>query len=242
MKDLNQWVCCAFLVLLLTACANQPTVYVYAKYLDEKQRDTLTQQLKQQNLQVKLNEFDFPTNITTNTLLYSLLLQDPLAIESTNQVTKALGLPINATESLKQGNHWYTKNSLAIFLFPDGQRPADSLLPQDLAHVYEADNCGDGKQLILHKNGTYSLELDREDNNTGNSVSITGTGQWKFRQYPYLELQEVGAHYANYYFEISQQYTVDKISEIALISLTLINDNSANPLAEQCTFTFGERI
>lgn len=242
MKCLYQLFSCLFLLMLLSACANQPTVYVYAKYLDDEQRNELTEQLEKEDLQVKLNEFDFPTTISTNTLLYSLLLQDEQTIDTTSDVTKRLGFPINSTASITQGNHWYTKNSLAIFLFPDGQRPADSLLPQDLVHVYVGEGCGDGKRLILHKNGTYTLELNREDENTGDSVTATGNGQWKFRQFPYLELQEAGAHYANYYFEISQNHTADKVSDLVLTSLTLINDNSANPLAETCVFEFGERI
>lgn len=58
-------------------------------------------------------------------------------------------------------------------------------------------------------------------------------GHWQFRQFPYLELQELNSPYANYYFEISSEQTKDQVSELNLTHLQLLIANSANPLAQE---------
>ncbi len=182
-------------------------------------------------------------------MLYSLLLQEPDAIDKTSEVADNLGFPIHSVQMLTQGNHWYTKNSLALFLLPEGGRPDGTLLSQDLVHKYQADNCSENTVLTLNPNGTFELILSdnnssaqKNNSNSSNSVLKRASGQWKLRQFPYLELQEDGANYANFYFEISQSKEIDQISEIHFINLTTINVNSTTPLPLTCVFTYGERI
>ena len=239
----------SILLLLLPGCSSKPTVYVYAKYLNENERNELTKNLTKEGLDVKSNKFDFPSTITSNTVLYSLLLQEPDAIDKTSEVANIMGFPVSSVQMLTQGNHWYTKNSLALFLLPEGGRPDGTLLSQDLAHQYQTDSCSESTVLTLNPNGTFELILG--DNNTSakqnnsNSSSrafMKTSGQWKLRQFPYLELQEYGASYANFYFEISQSKETDQISEIHFINLTTINVNSTTPLPLTCVFTYGERI
>lgn len=236
-------------LLLLPGCSSKPTVYVYAKYLDDNERNELTNNLTKEGLDVKSNEFDFPSTVTSNTVLYSLLLQEPDAIDKTSEVADSLGFPIHSVQMLTQGNHWYTKNSLALFLLPEGGRPDGTLLSQDLAHQYQADTCLENTVLTLNPNGTFELILGDNNanaqktiNNSSSSALMKTSGQWKLRQFPYLELQEDGANYANFYFEISQSKETDQISEIHFINLTTINVNSTTPLPLTCVFTYGERI
>ena len=118
----------SILLLLLPGCSSKPTVYVYAKYLDDNERNKLTNNLTKEGLDVKSNEFDFPSTVTSNTVLYSLLLQEPDAIDKTSEIADTLGFPIHSVQMLTQGNHWYTKNSLALFLLPEGGRPDGTLL------------------------------------------------------------------------------------------------------------------
>lgn len=238
-------------LLTLPGCSNKPTVYVYAKYLDDNERNELTHNLTKEGLDVKSNEFDFPSTVTNNTVLYSLLLQEPDAIDKTSEVADTLGFPIHSVQMLTQGNHWYTKNSLALFLLPEGGRPDGTLLSQDIAHKYQTDTCSENTVLILNPNGTFELILGdnyanasakKSNSNSNSSTRMKTSGQWKLRQFPYLELQEDGASYANFYFEISQSKEIDQISELHFINLTTINVNSTTPLPLTCVFTFGERI
>ena len=224
---------CAFLI---GGCANNPTVHLYGKYLEESKLQALTEKFKEQGLNVDANEFDFPTAVNSNTLLYSLLLRSPDVIDKAASIAELEGFPITNMQALTQGNHWYTKDSLALFLFPDGRKPQGTLLAQDLTNTYKGESCGDGQRLTLNKNGTYQLTLK-----TINNV-VNTKGHWKFRQFPYLELQELNSPYANYYFEISQIKSEDKVSKLNLTQLQLLNANSANPLASECVFIHGIRI
>ena len=239
----------SILLLLLPGCSSKPTVYVYAKYLDDNERNELTNNLTKEGLDVKSNEFDFPSTVTSNTVLYSLLLQEPDAIDKTSEIADTLGFPIHSVQMLTQGNHWYTKNSLALFLLPEGGRPDGTLLSQDLAHQYQTDTCSENTVLTLNPNGTFELILgennanaQKTNSNSSSSTLMKTSGQWKLRQFPYLELQENGASYANFYFEISQSKETDQISEIHFINLTTINVNSTTPLPLTCVFSYGERI
>lgn len=230
--------CFIFLVFtfLVSGCANNPTVHLYGKYLEEPKRQALTEKLKEQGLNVEANNFDFPTAVNSNTLLYSLLLRSPEVIDRTASIAELEGFPITNMQALTQGNHWYTKDSLALFLFPDGRKPKGTLLAQDLTNTYKGESCGDGQRLTLNKNGTYQLTLKTINN------AVNTKGHWKFRQFPYLELQELNSPYANYYFEISQIKSEDKVSKLNLTQLQLLNANSANPLASECVFIHGIRI
>jgi hypothetical protein len=111
---------CAFLI---GGCANNPTVHLYGKYLEESKLQALTEKFKEQGLNVDANEFDFPTAVNSNTLLYSLLLRSPDVIDKAASIAELEGFPITNMQALTQGNHWYTKDSLALFLFPDGRKP-----------------------------------------------------------------------------------------------------------------------
>ena len=117
MKILNHTL--VFLVLLLSGCASKTTVHVYAKYLDSAQRDEISNAFdSSQRYRVQLNEFDFPANVTENTLLYSLILLEPEAIDIASYISATAGFTIQRIEGLSKGNHWYTKNSIALFLLP----------------------------------------------------------------------------------------------------------------------------
>ena len=72
--------------LIVSGCASPPTVYLYGKYLEPSKVQALSEQLTDQGLNVEVNDFDFPTSVSTNTLLYSLLLQSPEAIDNTTSI------------------------------------------------------------------------------------------------------------------------------------------------------------
>ncbi|WP_394221796.1 hypothetical protein [Alteromonas gracilis] len=225
---------------ILNGCAMKPTVHVYAKYLAPEQRTLIKSELKKSDVAVEFNDFAFPTSITTNTLLYSLLLQDVNAIDNTYSALENVDFPIHSIQTLKQENHWYTKNSLAVFLFPDGKKPNGSMFKQDLLHAYQSDSCGDINALTLNSNGTFSLSL-KNSSQENNSTTKTN-GHWKYRQYPYLELQEHGSPYSNFYFEISTHEGEDRVSKLSFIKLTLLNANSNIALTDNCEFVVGQRI
>jgi len=175
----------------------QPTVYVYAKYLNDAQKKDIHNKLKSEKYQVKLNEFDFPTTITENTIIYSLLLREPEMIDKAIELAADAGLPVQRTQGLTEGNHWYTKNSIALFLFPERRDKQLGLFRQDLLNDYTGENCGKESTLSLKKDGSFKLVASSE----GKPNSQAKEGKWLYRQYLFIELKINDAPYADYYFE-----------------------------------------
>jgi len=224
-----------FFVLLLSGCASKTTVHVYAKYLDSTQRDEISNAFdSSQRYRVQLNEFDFPASVTENTLLYSLILLEAEAIDIASYISATAGFTIQRIEGLSKGNHWYTKNSMALFLLPKNKDDKRMFFRQDLVNEYKAKDCGEATSLYLHKDGSFTLEMATKS--TGTDMVI---GVWKYRQYPFLELKKKGATYADYYFEIKRFRDADKVSEIDFVELVSLNTGS---LPENCSFLIGTRI
>ena len=233
MKILNLTL--VFLVLLLSACASKTTVHVYAKYLDSTQREEIRNAFdSSQRYRVKLNELDFPASVTENTLLYSLILFEPETIDIASNISATAGFTVQQIQGLSKGNHWYTKNSMALFLLPKSKDNKIIFFRQDLVNEYKAQNCSEATSLHLQKDGSFTLEMATK--NTGNYMVV---GMWKYRQYPFLELQKKGAVHADYYFEIKRFRDADKVSEIDFVELMSLNTGS---LPENCTFLIGTRI
>ncbi|NVK56556.1 MAG: hypothetical protein HWE26_13160 [Alteromonadaceae bacterium] len=224
-------------ILFLCGCANNPTIYVYAKYLNSTEKEKIKAVfVGTDKYRVELNELDLPTTIANNTLLYSPLLRDPNAIESVAELAAIAGYPVQRTQGLTQGNHWYTKNSLALFLLPSNRNARQGLFLQDLVNKYEAKHCEPANSLLLAKDGSFKL-ISESDQDAGNNDLHSGT--WKYRQYPYVELQLYGSSYADYYFQIKQFEGADKVSAIQFIELVSLN---ADMLPEGCSFIVGTRL
>jgi hypothetical protein len=217
--------------IALVSCASKPTIYVYGKYLSEVEVAQLERKLIEENFNVKVNELDFPTTISTNAILYSFMLKEPSTIDTVTEISEQLNMPIKSISSLKEGNHWYTKNALALFIFPQSTDKLGDLLMQDLVHRYQAEDCDSAIELHLYKDGSY--HLSNIDESLGQQ-----TGRWHYRQYPYLELQEKGANYSSHYFEISQSLEKDQISEIKITQLIPL---SSYIIPQDCLFRFGLR-
>jgi hypothetical protein len=224
-----------FVSLVLVGCASQPTVYVYGKYLSQQERARISQSLAQQHYNVEINDFDFPTSVSQNTILYSLLLKDPHTINHVVTIAEDLEWEIHHTQGLTIGNHWYTKDSVALFLFPDDPEATKHIFRQDLVNTFIGEKCGEKLVLKLDKSGDYHFE--------GSSKNIMDGGPyhgvWKYRQFPYLELRKHESSYSNYYFEIERFADSDDVSEIEFLKLTPVNEGY---FPKGCVFLNGTRL
>ena len=125
---------------------------------------------------------------------------------------------------------------MALFLFPENAQRDRVRLLVDLVSEYKAENCSNERTLILENDGTFTLQTVASGES---NVVSTIRGQWKFRQYPFIELQQNGVDYAEYYFEIKQFTGADKVSEIDFVTLTSLNPRN---LPDGCAFVMGTRI
>ncbi|NDV92619.1 hypothetical protein GTH32_15700 [Alteromonas sp. 345S023] len=124
-----------------------------------------------------MNEFDFPASVTENTLLYFLILLEPEAIDIASNISATAGFTVQRIEGLNKGNHWYTKNSMALFLLPKNKDNRRMFFRQDLMNEYKAKDCSEATSLYFHKDGSFTLEMATKS--TGTDMII---GVWKYRQ------------------------------------------------------------
>ncbi|MFA3792300.1 hypothetical protein AB6T38_14390 [Aliiglaciecola sp. SL4] len=216
---------------------SQPKVYIYTKYLDNQQTLDLNEALSVQDFEVEFNQFDFPTTITENTILYSLLLDDSQTLIRAENTFDGLGIPVVNVQGLTKGNHWYTKNSLAIFIFPKEKNAQTGVFKQDLAQTYQlemSDGCEVKVELELKPNGKYRFIID----NPRAEIQTYLYGDWLYRQYPYLELRPENEPYSSAYFEISKVLEQDQISKIDFTQLTVI-ESKVVPIG--CVLKYGSR-
>lgn len=221
-----RWMFSLVCILWLTGCSGKPTVYVYAKYLSDMQTQQLQQALAKNALNVKVNQLYIPTDVDGNTLLYSLLLQQPDTIDKVATIAAAQGFEITHEQALTQGNHWYTKDSVALILFPNKRNGV--MFKADLVGNYEVFGCDTSMQLALDSQGRFALTGDAADN----LEPAMTRGSWHYRQHPVIELRPHVGVSAYSYFEVSREQTQDQISAL---TFTYLAPLQARFLSDGCT-------
>lgn len=217
---------------LLAACSNQPTVHLYGKYLTPDARTVLVHELEQNHFTVVENTLDFPHGVEQSALLYSLLLQSADSITRVSDVVNRQGYELHAVAPLEQGNHWYTKNSLALMLRPPGSQDGAQVLIQDLPYEYRSVKCEQRLRLLLTPHRRYTLW------DPANPIPTHSQGTWHYRQAPYLELRaDDGIAFS--YYSIKRTIETDIVSRINMLTLTPLQALAG---AKDCEFNYGERI
>jgi len=221
------------LSITLLACSSTE-VHLYTRYLSDIEIEKISSKLEESNFKVVTNTLTFPETINQSTLLYSPFIQGD----------KTLGLLINSlsniswtipnVEALVSGNHWYSKNSVGLFLIPEGVKQKDRIAIQDIANNYESRNCDTLVNLHLNKNNTYKLSFTDKTNERTDHLK----GIWKIRSYPYIELTSSNERWW-FYFEIEQKVESDKVSKINIIELKPVDRYLFFP---NCSFANGIRI
>ena len=217
---------------LLAACSNQPTVHLYGKYLSQEARTLLVNELEHNQFKVVENTLDFPHSVEQSALLYSLIVQSPDAVTRISDLVNRQGYELYTVAPLEQGNHWYTKNSLALMLRPPGARGDTQVLTQDLPYEYRSVQCERTLRLLLTPHRSYTL-LD-----PANAAAPLSQGSWHYRQAPYLEFRaDDGIAFS--YYSIKRTLETDIVSPISMLTLTPIQALAG---AASCEFNYGERL
>ena len=223
------------MVIMLSACAGKPTVHLYGKYLSPEKVALLQKQFEEQGFKAQVNSLDTPVSITENTVLYSLLLKDADSLEKAVGVASESGFKVSLVEPMVKGNHWYTKNSLAMILFPQEQGHNGHISQQDLVHQYQVSRCD--VPLTLHLRDDFSYVITGKEWTQEEKPLVTGN--WLYRQYPYIELRGFDAEHSHMYFEISRRMEQDQISRLQMQTLTPLEPYE---LIAGCSFEVGQRI
>lgn len=224
-----------FVAFIMLGCAaGNPKVHLYAKYLSEQEKQGVTQKLEELGFATVANTLDFPINITEPSIIYSLMLEEEENVDLLVNGMQSIGINIMNIEALVSGNHWQTKNSLALFLISSDSNTGKRVLMQDLVETYKSMACENTIELNLNRNGTYQLIGEVW---TDEQLPLS-KGKWEYRQYPYVELRpEKGESWYRYY-EITELVEEDQVSKINILKLTPLESHQ---LAGTCSFVFGIR-
>ncbi|PKI16024.1 hypothetical protein [Colwellia sp. 12G3] len=221
------------LSLFLVACSSTE-VRLYTRYLSDTDIKKISSKLDEANFTVITNTLSFPETIDQSTLLYSPFINGEKTLDILINSLSDIGWFIPNVEALVSGNHWYSKDSVGLFLLPEGVKQKDKVASQDLANDYESLHCDTVVNLLLNKDNSYQLSFANKTNDRTDHLK----GSWKIRSYPYIELTSFNERWW-FYFEIEQKIQSDKVSEINIIELKPVDSYSFFP---NCSFVNGVRI
>jgi len=214
--------------MMMLSCSTT-TVHVNETYLTEIESNNIKNRLEKLGLTVEFNEHTYPDDIASTTILYSPFLKETSAVNNVENTLLELGYDINNINSLVASNHWYTKNTMGLYIIPRGVDPHNGKSVEDIAKQYKSVDCDNLAELNLYKNGKFLYSSKGEK-----SVS----GQWSITEYPYIILKKTEP-YLDFYFEIKKSTKSDQISKIEVTELQPINNSD---IISDCTLTYGIRL
>ena len=215
-------------ILVVTIGCSAPTVHVNKLYITEQESKKLSVALNKLGFNVEFNELRYPESVHSTSLLYSPFVEDNTAVDKIENVLKSFGYNLSSVNALVASNHWYTKNTIGLFVVPAGVIPNSGQRSEDIAFSYHSSECETSSELHLKGGGEFIYEGTDE---------IKVSGEWTITDYPYLLLTN-NEPYLNFYFEIKKSTRVDVIGEVEVINLQPINRSR---LISNCTLTYGVR-
>ncbi len=218
--------------VFLSGCS-ATNVHLYARYLSDAQKQEIVQILEKEQLNVSVNQLEFPKKVTETSLVYSPFILQRSTVPKIEMLMYNSEWPISRIEALVAGEHWFKKNSIGLFIVPEGVTPHDGKSNVDVANTYTSEHCSKSIDLILNLDGTYrfSEEIGNESYNFGQS------GKWRMRTFPYVEMQpENKGRWL--YFEVLKEAIQDKVSMVNTVTLQPLEPYEG---FENCKFVFGER-
>lgn len=227
-QSVFQYMVILFCLITMLSCSTT-TVHVNKTYLNEAESKKIKSKLEEKGFNVEFNEHLYPTDILSTTILYSPFLTEISAVDDVEDTLSGLGYDIKNISSLVVSNHWYTKNTMGLYIVPNEVVPNDGKNIKDIANQYKSLNCDTYIELNLKKNGEFLYSKKGE---------ISVSGKWSLTKYPYILLEKLEP-YLNVYFEIKKSKKIDQVSHIDITELHPLN--SANVISP-CTLTYGVRL
>lgn len=217
---------------LLVGCSTT-TVHIYGKYLSEAQQKEIVAIVKEQGLQAELNNLNFPSSVSHSSIVYSPMMNDTKSIEALIPSLEQSGWPILSSSALFTENHWFQKDTIGLFVVPDGVTPHSGESMVEIANTYKAVNCDQSLALVLKSNGQYYF-MNEDDEKV---LEEFANGEWKIRSFPYIEMK-ANKGYWWFYFTVKKNETTDVVGKIDLTTLEPVNDYS---VFKGCQFQTGIR-
>ncbi|NMP31968.1 hypothetical protein HII17_10350 [Thalassotalea sp. M1531] len=231
--NLLRLVCSLSVICFVGACSS-PTVHIYGRYMSNEQTQSLVNQLVSRSIDVEINHHSFPQTINNTAIVYSPFVTKPEVVHQLEDILMAQHWPVSNVSALVEDNHWFQKNSIGVFIVPEGINPHAGTSIVDIANNYHSDNCSNDINLSLHRDGSYTFSREVKSYN----YSYGTHGFWRIRSYPYIEMKPMNAD-RWLYFEVSKQKVNDRLGSALVYRLLPVEEYAA---IRGCDFIFGERI
>lgn len=234
MKDVR-WLRLLLVLLLciFSVSCSSTRIHLNTRYMTEQQAAQITGVLNDAGFEVLPNTFRYPVSIYQSTLLYSPLVQDKNAVNKIVSTLADINWSVPAIRLFMANNHMFKKDSIGLFLLPEGIAPPSRTAMQDLANRYTSKQTSHNLTLVFGETGDYTIERQSK-----NDREIQFKGKWRVKGYPYLELSTEDKEWF-YYFEVQKYTDTDKIGDIDVIELVPLD---TYPFCPDCRFVFGLRM
>ena len=216
-----------FCLFTIIACSTT-TIHLNKLYLNEEDTSSIQAALEKRGFNVEINTLAYPSDISSTRILYSPFVRDHAAVDKIESTLLNLGYNIQGIDALVTSNHWYTKDTVGLYIVPDGFDPNNETRIENIAFTYQSENCEIFAELNLLKNGTFIYKI---------SSDTKVTGKWSISGYPYI-LLENDEPYLNFYYEIIKSQRIDKISKVDIIELQPVNNDR---IITNCNLLYGIR-
>ncbi|MFD2167817.1 hypothetical protein ACFSJY_16305 [Thalassotalea euphylliae] len=221
------------LMLLCVSACSSPTVHLYAKYLDDETEKQVVQQLEEQEFHVEVNRLNYPEMVNQSSIIYSPFVSQKDTVHALEAFMNSQHWTIGYVSALKEGNHWFQKDTIGLFLVPENVQPHSGKNMEDLALTYKSQHCASDINLSLARDGRYRFSKAVKND----KYSYGTQGHWRMRSYPYVELKPLNKG-RWLYFEVAQSVSQDQLGEAKLYTLKPLEGYAG---IEGCTFEYGER-
>ena len=213
------------------ACSSGPQVVLFRYYLSDQDVTDIADKMQQAGLSVVINTLAFPTELTQSTLIYSPMLEDQAVVDLSLDSIRSLGWEVYAVTPLAMQNHRFTRNTIGLYLLPEGQNNHI-----ELVNEYQNRGCQTETKMIFNQDNTYAIHLAAPI--TDKALQQQLRGIWKVRSYPYVELQPFDSE-QHLYFEMQKEIESDLVGKIEMTKLMPLESYRLFP---QCHFVAGVRL
>lgn len=169
----------SFIVLLFSGCTMQPKVHLFTANINDQETFPVVQILTKNNYEVIENFYEFPKEIISDTIVFSL------ASVSNQQISKITGLIENLLGKklnisyFGRGKHSFTKNNIGLYLFGNPSEKTQKTGSISFLNEFAATQCDSigYAYLTFFEDGNY--ELTTGTDNANESIQNSVNGIWK---------------------------------------------------------------
>ena len=169
----------SFIVLLFFGCTIQPKVHLFTANINDQETFPVVQISTKNNYEVIENLHEFPKEIISDTIVFSLgSVSNQQISKITGLIENLLGKKLNISY-FGRGKHSFTKNNIGLYLFGNPSEKTQKTGSISFLNEFAATQCDSigYAYLTFFEDGNY--ELTTGTDNANESIQNSVNGIWK---------------------------------------------------------------